>query len=174
MNWCWLWTHATHLKDLGQCLAWMAAAGFLAWKVWTGYMLINLSIELTTSRFPSPEEGKDYLLLRLALTKGDRAKLSLRKVVFRIKPTKGQSIEVSLGHKELSVGSNGRALRLTPGEATHFERWSIISAREPYLVIAELQGKAAIHGPWRATSVTLPNKYEHTEPALDCASGEKK
>jgi hypothetical protein len=165
MDICWLWANTGHIKDLGQSIAWLAAAAFFAWKVWTGYTHVNLSVDLTTSRFPSPEKGKDYLLLRLELIKGERAKLSLTQLVFQIKPTEGSQIQVALGPEELRAGPNNRPLKLTAGEETHFEKWVMISANEPYLVIAELQGRSVKRGYWRATSVTLPKHYVYTVPA---------
>jgi hypothetical protein len=161
----WLLKNHEAIKNIGQALAWLAAAFFFIWKVAGGYSVINMSVALKAQRFHRNAD-RDRLKVRLELTKGDRASLLLKDIVLRCTADASTGAvvdeqridEISRLNKQLS-----NTLRLTPGEATHFERAFEIPADAVARIDVRIQGKSFFRGQWRASVVSVPEDREASQ-----------
>jgi len=145
---------ATNLKDLAQTAAWGSAALFFLYKAISGYMFINLGVAIETRRRASRlRPGRHDLVVRIVLTKGDRATLPLGLVEICIEgdasPQRVVVNEILVNHPK-----GERSLNLTPGETTHFERYFDVTADSLLQIVVTIRGKR--RGCWRASAVSLP------------------
>jgi hypothetical protein len=144
----------TKIKDLAQTAAWGAAAVFFGYKAYVGYMLINMSIAIETRRHRSRRRpGRDDLVVRTTLTKGDRATLPLGLVEIVVEGAIPPRVEIKEVHVSTEAGT--RPLNLTPGETTHFENCFDVDADSPSTVVVTVRGTR--RGCWKASYVSLPN-----------------
>ncbi len=149
----WLLDNSDSLKNIAEMLAFVGALLFFIWKVWTGYNIINLSINLDTRRARGNTTEHDWLVIKLTLTKGDRARLRLKAASLVILDLEGAEIT----SRKVPVIPTGKAvLRLSPGESTSFECCLEVPAGKPCEVQVEVRGHAQWHGGWRATAISLP------------------
>jgi hypothetical protein len=159
-----------------KIFAYLAAGIFFSYKVLTGYLMTNLSIALTTSRQQATPE-LDYLVVSVAMAKGDRGSINLHDCQVKISWADHQIVKSLLGTDRRSkktedlgkwkrnvVNWDARSIRqpflhLTPGEETNFATYvdvpaSAICEIEVAVLAMKLAGIRV--GQWRASTISLP------------------
>jgi len=145
----------TEIKDTAQTVAWIAAALFFVYKAYAGYMFINLSIAVEARRRTSrSRQGRDDLVVRTTLTKGDRATLKLGLVEIVVEGAHPSHVAIS--EVQVSEKTRVRPLKLTPGETTHFETCFDVDSDSPYTIVVTVRGSR--RGCWKASYVSLPDE----------------
>jgi hypothetical protein len=153
--WDWFLYHSKQLSELAQALALVAAAGFFGWKLFTGYQVCNLSLQLSLARI-SKYSGRDRLITNIKLSKGDRASLLLKRVHVVVK------VDGSVVSDEVltspQVPDKTRMIRLTPGESTQFSHICEIGTDDVCNVEISVDGKSSwfTTGHWKASAHSVP------------------
>ena len=163
-------------KPYVEMFAYLAAGIFFLYKLLTGYLMTNLSIALSTSRQHSTPE-QDYLVVSVALTKGDRGSVKLHDCQVKISWTGHQVIKPLIGtdrrskkaehfdrSKRSVINWDARSisqpfLHFTPGETSHFAAYSDVPANAICQVEVAILAKkrSGIRlGQWRASTISLP------------------
>src|SRR4051812_19633558 len=98
----WLLANSEHIQDLAEAIALICAAFFFIWKTSSGYLFVNLSVEIKPARTPKNNDAANhYLVTTVKLIKGDRASLLLTKlrIVIQTAPEvlKEADLDVSTG-----------------------------------------------------------------------------
>ena len=73
-----------HAKDIAEAVALLCAGTFFAYKAYTGYLRVNLSLSVQCQRQASATAGEDYLVVVVRLAKGANGGLTLHDVKARI------------------------------------------------------------------------------------------
>jgi hypothetical protein len=79
----------SHLKDVGQMLAWFAAALFFVYQVRSGRLIGGVSLRLCCDRKPSRAAGMDYLSIVAILKRNGGSKLLLHDARVRVSLAQG-------------------------------------------------------------------------------------
>jgi hypothetical protein len=116
----------------------MIAAGLTAWRLFSGYFTVNLSMKLKLDRSKPTTGGSQNLITTIILKKGSHSTATLEKLTVR----------VSLGGTEISSKfidavriDDSRNLNLAPNETTRFASYCEVSADATYDVEVTLQGR---------------------------------
>ena len=163
-------------KPYVEMFAYLAAGIFFLYKLLTGYMMTNLSIALTTSRQHStPTE--DYLVVSVALTKGDRGTVNLHDCQVKISCSghcvtkqligtdrRDKKTEHFHGSDRSMIIWDARSVRqpflnLTPGETSQFATHLEVPANaicEIELAVLAMKVTGFRVGQWRASAISLP------------------
>ena len=165
-----------------QTFAYLAAGGFFLYKIVTGYLMTNLSVEISCRRERSQKNEKDNLVVTANLSKGERGSVNLHDAQVKVSWDGGSVTKPLIGADRRSlkaevVGKSKRNvvnweersakspfLRLTAGEscqfAAHFE---VPSAQICEIELAVLGMKQAGFrvGQWRASTISLPTKPDN-------------
>ena len=162
----------------------IAAACFFGWKLFTGWLIINLRVAISTDRAPADSplptgEEADYLAVTINLEKRSTDTLWLRDISFRVTTQwphsvapaadgagtqiqrLGEVFELAVINERVdwnTTNVEGKRLTLSPEEALQFARVFLIPRSQPAFV------EAAVHGnrtfwtgfQWRASAVSLP------------------
>lgn len=164
-----------NIETLLKVVALFAGGAFFLWKLATGWLLINLSIGVTTARQPVPESSdEDWLSVQVTLEKGPTDTVQVTQILARIarthelesNPSKEQK---SSDWESLEINSEGEAtgkgLSLAPGEKTHFAHTFRVKRAIPYLVHVVATGRRFFWPTgfrWRASAVSLPDVRKST------------
>jgi hypothetical protein len=159
-----------------KIIAVVAAAIFFFYKALTGYLVTNMSIELSLSRRRA-DDNYDYLAVVVTLTKGDRGTVRIQDAKARI--TEGATplppiplvgvnrlthVQQELPKDWSMASSKNPFLNLSPGEKAQFVTYGRISRAEVCVVEVAILGKLLWNfsrfGQWRASAVSLPLKSE--------------
>jgi hypothetical protein len=167
---------------------WTAAAGAMLFlfKLVAGYFIANLSIELSQRRLSATEEGKDYLVITVKLTKGDRSTLTLHDIRLQLFQTKDVTIWAKDGiprndGKQVPLADNRRfkfslggaqptrpsldfsvydertpVLQMTPGEVTHFDAIAEVSSADTVKIELAILGRTLL-----MNSIASPAFFEN-------------
>ena len=148
-------SHSKQFSELAQAAALASAAFYFAWKLVTGYLFVNLTVELKTMR-STAYAGRDHLLTEIRLSKGDRASLLLKEVTVFVKA--GEHPQRSEKLKSPLIPGGLRMIRLTPGEATVFSHSCEIPSHCVCLVEVYIAGRSnsPFTGHWRASTHSAP------------------
>jgi hypothetical protein len=172
-------TSAENLDLLLKVFALVSAGLFFSWKLIAGWLIINLSLAVSTQR-QYLDEQHDVLAITLTLDKGPTDTLRLSSVSVRVAPdppapsSTAQTVTFS-EVRELQVDSDGnviwpepetprskkKVITLSPGERTQFARSILVSRDVPYLVEASVTGWRHFwwrYFQWRASAVSLPTE----------------
>lgn len=147
--------HSKPLSELAQAVALACAALYFAWKLATGYLFVNLTVELKTTRTQA-YVGRDYLVTEIRLSKGDRASLLLKEVTVFVQA--GDYPQRSEGLTSPKIPSGRRMIRLTPGESTVFSHSCQIPSHCICLVEVHIAGRSdsPFTGHWKASTCSAP------------------
>lgn len=75
---------ASTIQTLLTCVGIVFAGGFLIYKVWTGWLYVNMAVEIKTERLHAKEEDKDHLAVSVHLEKGGFDSVSLKAIEVRL------------------------------------------------------------------------------------------
>jgi hypothetical protein len=173
-------------KAIAETAALVCAGLFFGYKFLSGYLLMNLSLSVTTCRHMR-NETTDILVVALKLTKGDRGSTDLHDAKVRVSCTGGETISEVVGadrrtFQTQKLGNSDRRvidfssrsakvplIRLTPGEETtfsaHFEvprelictvEAAVLGSRPRWPAIRWLFDERI--GQWRASVVSPPDR----------------
>jgi hypothetical protein len=162
-------------KNFAETLALLSAALFFAYKLFSGYQVVNLSVKLSCIREPSPTLNKDYLAILVTLLKGDRGSLRFYDAQVRV-TSEGEKDEIILPLADIRrLSFQDQKLRwdrlsrsvpfiwITPGDEVLFSCYCEVEKGKPSLIEVAISGRKKFHpktGQWRASLVSLP-KYSH-------------
>jgi hypothetical protein len=158
-------------KRLNSCLS---AAAFFAYKVITGYLIVNVSVSAKTQRGRGTDT-MDYLAIAATLKKGSHGSLELHDARTQVSWTGGSqereligierlSFRTEQGHRRKRVvfasGSEAAPfLRLTTEEEATFSTLVEVPASAPCVVQIAMTGIRTGGwrvGQWRTSMVSLP------------------
>jgi hypothetical protein len=170
-------------ETFAKLFAEIAAGLFFLWKLLTGWLIINLSVSVEASRQrdsnvqPSSSEIRDFLNIKLKLSKGNTDTLMLREVELRLwecengKPSSllstipiGEIEKLPLpgaGRQQTGNHGNAQKLTLSPGESVEYGRTAIVPADRIILVEAIVTGYRTFWQPgfeWRCSTSSSPMK----------------
>jgi hypothetical protein len=151
----------------------VSTAGFFAWKVIAGWLIINLEIDLLIKRQLKPN-GKDWLSIDLVLRKGATDGLWLKDIVVRIYDDKKgliNELKDIQEYKNLAVVENKlnwnippskkRKYTIAPGEVFRYGAIEEVDADKPLIIEGAVYGKRPFWRKgfqWRASVTSLPSK----------------
>lgn len=156
-------------KNFAEVVALFSAALFFLYKFRSGYLIVNLSLKVTCTRISSKLTNKNYLVINVHLSKGDRGSLVLYDAQLRL-DCEGEKKTISLDGIE-RLSDEGRKIKwvtstsypylnITPNEEAVFSHYCEIEADKPYRVEVVILGRKALSfktGQWRASCVSLPD-----------------
>lgn len=159
---------------VSRIAAFVAVAAFVLYKLFAGFHLSNMSIELSLKRGHRSEQ-QDILAITIALVKGDRGTIKLLNAAARV-ICDGDRKAIDLpGLQRLHTGELRKGvwqvsdrrpyLYFTPGEKTVFGTHATVPHGSPCIVEVVFAGKTPIYwrsGQWRASCVSLP--LDNAEP----------
>ena len=168
-------TVAETMKAVAEGFAFLSAGAFFLYKMFSGYMIANLTLGLNCDRRVSGQLGVDYLVVSASVKKGDRGAVTLHDAKARISaPAPEEEALKSLsGISRLSYKTSGKILEirekqsesnpllnLSPGEETVFSTFFRVPSDQPCTVDVTLLGVWPWHFKtkyqWRASQVSLP------------------
>lgn len=160
-----------------KVVALIAAASFFTWKVWTGWLIINLQVSLDVKR-QNYDEKNDLLAIQLNLKKGSTDTLWIKDASIRVTtdgPSNQQKIIPISELTEFAVtdgkidwnapNRNGKKITLSPDESTQFATTTVVPRGTVARVEAAIFGNRTFWNEgfqWRASSVSLPVAKEGT------------
>ena len=168
------------VKTIAEFLAFLGAALFFAFKLFTGFFIFNLSVALKCERKTNVTTGTDGLVITASLKKGDmsvlvrhdiRAKVSYETEA-RVIPFAGffrasYHSDTSDGFERKvavmdTISRSSPFLNLVPGEEASFSCVTEIPSTATVRVDLVVLGKRAFVGvgvgQWRSTAVILPGQ----------------
>jgi hypothetical protein len=165
-------TYLTIIESVLKIIALCGAAAFFFWKLFAGWLIINLKLMVTLNR-ARKDADTDYLAICLTLDKGATDTVWLKDIVGRVRdgdkilklePALELSSELSWWtiddhHIRWSTSPTARKSALSPGEALQIARIVEIPAGRPVTVEVAAFGlrpfwPRGFH--WRASAVSLP------------------
>jgi hypothetical protein len=165
-------------KPYVELFAYVAAGGFFLYKLLTGYLMTNLSVSLSCSRQCAKRNGKDHLIVRVNLSKGERGSVNLHDAQVKVKWNSDAEAKPLIGTDRRSlktelVGKSERRvvdwtkqsasqpfLRLTAGESCQFATYFEVPCFqicEIELAVLGMKQSGFRVGQWRASSISLPH-----------------
>lgn len=157
-----------------KIVALVAAAAFFLWKLFTGWLIVNLALQVTEIR-QVKNERVDFLAISILLDKGTTDSVWLKHVSVRVTP-EGQSPlpPISLtGYRRLNtVGdkldwsaedTTQDKWAVSPGEKLQLGAWCEVPTGIPARIEVAVLGTRPFWTPgfqWRATTVSLPRPTE--------------
>jgi hypothetical protein len=140
----------------------VAAVGSLFWVI-RGKYVANLTIELSIKRYSGTgKEDQDHLICEIALKKEDTALVTLKNIKVVVedltKKETGTTISEEWLEEDLKK-SNGKMLKLPPGEAIQLSHRCSVPSRAVCKVKVRVYGKTwgtRTEAEWIATGISLP------------------
>ena len=165
------------IKACIEILAFACAALFFIYKVFGGWFLVNVAINLDLERNYVPNDSsQDYLAITLNIEKKDTGSVVLDKVRARVTDISGREVidliplsgieklEYDQDDKSWVLNTKKLKQRLTPGTTTQLSGLVEIPTGIPVLVDVSLVSKqdfAPNKNQIRATKISLPkSKYD--------------
>ena len=165
------------LSDFLQTLGLLAASLFFTYKLFTGWLIINMSISIQTTR-QKVSAGDDLLVVTVNLNKGSTDTLWLTAVECQVLPIGKPHPRGSMPKRKSLLGKrpryqttqstvhwhrprSNRGLTLSPGEQTSFAGMFTVVPTYAYQVEVVVLGTRPLWWPgsvgqWRAVAVALP------------------
>lgn len=151
----------------------IATAGFFGWKIFAGWLIINLEIDIECQRQTKNEiEGKDWLSILLVLKKGATDGLWLKDIAVRMYDSNKQLIEeikdiqeyndIAINHDKLDWNNPPKKKRkytIAPNEVFRYGIIREVEAGSPVIIEAAVYGKRPFWRKgfqWRASVISLP------------------
>lgn len=133
-----------YIETGAKIIALFLAACFFGYKLITGWLIINLQIELDVQREPIANSSHDHLVINIRLTKGSTDSLWLRKIYIAVyEDSNGNDITLqpysTTNHRlieafntsrskvvddTMQAENKNRLLNLSPGEKTQFSAYT--------------------------------------------------
>lgn len=179
----------TYIRPATEFLAFLGAALFFGFKLFSGFFNCNLSVALKCDRRPSKTGTNDYLTITVSLKKGDMSALKLHDMQAQVShnsttqciPFPGilrtsyrtERVGKSTCRKVATlekVSQTAPLLNLVPGEETSFACGVEVPAGVTVRVEVVVLGKRSYGwavGQWRASAVVPPSDNHHPAPSLD-------
>lgn len=165
------------IKTVVEITAYASAAGFFVWKVVSGFLIVNLSIEAKAERVPAAE-GRDHLAVAVTISKGSIGSLQLHDARVRVTYDEGQQELELIGYNRLSSELKDSPLSrrritferpskrqpllfLTPEEKATFSTCTDVPRHKPSTIEAAILGiltGGRRFGQWRSSIVSLPRE----------------
>ncbi len=162
-----------HLQTLLTIIATASAAGFFIWKIFAGWLVVNLEISIETER-QTQSDTEDLLGFKIQLKKGSTDTLKIKDIRARVcEQIDGDALHEltfpeieKLNTNEMHIISwkkpfAGRKITLSPGESFHLGRFVRIPVGIPVIIEAAVHGTRTAWGfgfQWRASIASLPVK----------------
>lgn len=160
-------------EKLFTVLAIVATAGFFGWKIFAGWLIINLEIDIQLTR-QSKGESKDWLSIVLLLKKGPTDGLWLKDIVVRIYNNDKQLLQeindiqeynnIAITNYKFDWNNPPKKKRkytIAPNEVFRYGLIKEIDAGTPIIVEGAVYGKRPFWRKgfqWRASVTSLPVK----------------
>jgi hypothetical protein len=119
---------------------------YFVYKIVEGHSSIDMSLEMKPHRRSVPGADVDHLSIDLRLTRGQHGMLEIQDISLRITALD-------------STEDVDQAIRLGPGEATHFATSTTVPSGCPVfldVVVAGRRLRSFLDSQWRATCTSLP------------------
>jgi hypothetical protein len=163
-----------------QLLALIAAALYFGLKVLQGWLIVNVSLSVTTER-AALEPHRDGLAVAVTITKGPIGSVRIDDTLVRVAhtgaaPTTERLVgtrRVSLDLKQFRIDSDLSELtknaiyRLPPGESTTWSCWMPVPSGEVCtieVVVIGHQRPGRLPAQWRASVISLPKTPSLNSP----------
>jgi hypothetical protein len=159
-------------EKLFTILAIIATAGFFGWKIFAGWLIINLEIDIQLARQTKDDTEYDWLSIVLLLKKGPTDGLWLRDIVVRIYDSNKQLLQeikdiqeynsVAITNNKIDYikpPKNKRKYTIAPNEVFRYGIIREIKAEMPVIVEGAVYGKRPFWKKgfqWRASVISLP------------------
>lgn len=173
-----------HGKDLAEIVALMCTGVFFAYKAYTGYLRLDLSLAIECQRQQRVDGDGDHLVVCVRLHKGPNGSITLHDVQSRISYESTQECLSFVGIERsdttpdpvgkrrtidwLRNNSSSPFLKLVPGEETQLSVGCTVPSGAVCLVEVGVLGiRTNLPGPfgqWKASSVSLPRTASHRDP----------
>lgn len=153
----------------------LAAALFFLWKLFTGWLIINLQVSLDLKR-QRYDERNDILAIQLNLKKGATDTLWIQDISLRVAPEDSTFKPIIIEFPELTqlavaenkliwdaLSPKAKKLTLSPDESLQFGRAVPVPRDMPALVEVAVFGNRTFWSTgfqWRASGVSLPIPQE--------------
>ena len=149
----------------------LTAAVFFLWKLFTGWLIINLQVSIDLKR-QSYDGENDILAVQINLKKGSTDTLWIRDISLRVTPqwpadkptviTFAELTQLAIVNKKLdweAACPEAKNITLSPDESVQFARAILVPRNRPALVEAAVFGDRTFWSKgfqWRASAVALP------------------
>jgi hypothetical protein len=167
------WEQTRHLAEI---IALAAAAVFFLYKAVSGYLMVNMTVELTSKR-NKKDETEDYVVAKAMFKKGAVGSLDIHDAWIVLKNGKKQiqtdiddiirfsynKNSIKEGYKIIKWGTQSTKspfLRLSSNESMTVEKMFLVpseAACEIQLVVLGTRTNSRRFGQWRSSCVSLPN-----------------
>lgn len=160
-----------------KIVALVAGGTFFGWKIFTGWLIINLKMSVNLAREKKNDET-DFLSIIVTLEKGATDSIWLQHITARVKTPDGSELtELDLSEelkwlrieeKHVIWGQyepDGRKIALSPSEVMQISRVIEVPRKVPVIVDVATFGTRKFWPPgfqWRASGVALPKLSEPT------------
>lgn len=151
----------------------IATAGFFGWKIFAGWLIINLEIDIECKRQTNNEtEGKDWLSILLVLKKGATDGLWLKDIAVRMYGSNKQLIEeikdiqeyndVTIKDDKLDWDNppeKKRKYTIAPNEVFRYGILREVEAGSPLIIEGAVYGRRPFWRKgfqWRASVISMP------------------
>ncbi|MGQ7856631.1 hypothetical protein ACUN24_20530 [Pedobacter sp. WC2501] len=172
------------LETVFKVIALYAAFWFFIYKLFTGWLIINLTVDLETERITG-ENGLDYLAVHVLLSKGRTDSVWLKDIVINVKTCPGVPDEMAIHAASTNpvlirpVGINrtlqhdqtwqpeagNRLLNISPEEGTRFSAFTCVPTGHVVILEAIVLGTRPFYSiekakdepiQWKASKIVLP------------------
>jgi hypothetical protein len=160
---------------LSQAVALLGAGGFFAYKAYTGYLRVNLTLTVSCTRQRMTDDSKDYLVIQIHLKKGPNGSVALHDVRALVRSDHYSTEVVFTGNSRSSyrtVPDGSRCqldwskesktsplIKLVPDEETDMSGVCEVPLDAVCTVEVAVLGKrvaGTTFGQWKASCVSLP------------------
>lgn len=146
----------------------IGAALFFVWKLFTGWLIVNLKLNAKLER-TRENESEDLLAISLTMEKGPTDSIWIERISARVRwQDQIRFIDLSEDIKRLKVSKgqiewssfdpSGRSIGLSPGELTTVSEFTRVPGGVPVKVEITVLGKRPFWPPgfqWRASAVSI-------------------
>lgn len=162
-----------------KCLALVAAAGFFAYKLFTGWLIINLGVAIRSERVIRDAQS-DHLALTIELEKGIKDSVWILDISVRLTPLEVEEPnyrestthkiygynptgESENGHADWSRNVSRKEIALSPEEKAEYAGYAIVEKDCAYLVEVAVFGDNKLYKfymghfiQWKASAISIP------------------
>jgi hypothetical protein len=148
------------MKELVEVAAFGSATLFFLWKATSGFLHVNLDLDVDHVRNSLPDSATDSLVTVVILKKGSNATLRLEEVLVFVTPTK-QEYEKQAFSFDVSVDteSKRRNLQLPPGDGTKFAHLFEVPRDAICKIEVIVRGKTLFRFPFRSLGVWIASDW---------------
>lgn len=159
----------------------IATAGFFGWKIFAGWLIINLEIDIGYKRQTKDKtKGKDWLYISLVLKKGATDGLWLKDIAVRMYDSNKQLIEEIKDiqeYNDIAISDDDkldwanppkkkRKYTIAPNEVFRYGILREVEADSPFIIEGAVYGRRPFWKKgfqWRASVVSLPIDNSNTK-----------